>query len=240
MQPDPSRLLEKLGITIPLIGLYDAPDAGPFEPLVQPEPRKHTCVFAFYQDWLKGKTLHITDRNYGCAGGGRWLCGASSRAEEDLITFLVDGEGLKASRELMERWIDYRKPHHPEHGHVCIGPLRESQFEYLKSITFFITPDQLGALSLGANYDSAPGEIPPVIVPFGSGCSQLVGLFEDLDAPQAVIGATDIAMRQHIPPDILAFTVTKAMFRRLCELDERSFLYKPFWKNLRKTRERSE
>jgi hypothetical protein len=27
------------------------------------------------------------------------------------------------------------------------------------------------------------------------------------------------------------------MFQQLCELDENSFLYKPFWKRLRKARE---
>lgn len=54
--------------------------------------------------------------------------------------------------------------------------------------------------------------------------------------PQAIIGATDIAMRQHLPPDILAFTVTKPMFEQLCALDTRSFLHKPFWRNLRKAR----
>jgi hypothetical protein len=60
--------------------------------------------------------------------------------------------------------------------------------------------------------------------------------FKDLSIPQASIGTTDIAMRRHIPPDVLGIAVTKSMFRQLCELDERSFLYKPFLKNLRKVR----
>ncbi|MBW1692437.1 MAG: hypothetical protein DRG87_04650 [Deltaproteobacteria bacterium] len=76
----------------------------------------------------------------------------------------------------------------------------------------------------------------PVIAPFGSGCMELVSLFDGLDIAQAVIGATDIAMRQHLSPDILVLTVTKPLFAQLCELDEKSFLYKPFWKNLRKAR----
>ncbi len=50
------------------------------------------------------------------------------------------------------------------------------------------------------------------------------------------IGATDIALRRHIPPDILTFTVTRLMFKRLCELDERSFLSKPFLQWLRQAR----
>jgi len=63
---------------------------------------------------------------------------------------------------------------------------------------------------------------------------------EDVNIPQAIIGTTDIAMRQFLPPDILAFTVTKPMFKQLCELDDKSFLYKPFWRNLRKARGLSE
>ena len=95
---------------------------------------------------------------------------------------------------------------------------------------------QLSVLAIGAQYHSAPDDPPPVIAPFGSGCMQLLPLFEDLDAPQAVIGATDIAMRRFLPPDVLAFTVTRPMFEQLCVLDEKSFLYKPFWNNLRKAR----
>ena len=77
-----------------------------------------------------------------------------------------------------------------------------------------------------------------MIAPFGSGCMQMVGVFKDLGAPQAAIGSTDIAMRQYIPPDILAFTVTKPMYERLASLEERSFLTKPFWKRLMKSRGR--
>ena len=56
------------------------------------------------------------------------------------------------------------------------------------------------------------------------------------EIPKAIIGGTDIAMREHLPADILALTVNKPMYRQLCELDENSFLYKSFWKRLRKAR----
>jgi len=74
---------------------------------------------------------------------------------------------------------------------------------------------------------------------FGSGCGQMAALFgsSDPELPKAIMGATDIAMRQHLPPDMLALTVNKAMYRQLCELDENSCLYKAFWKRLRKARE---
>jgi hypothetical protein len=236
MQPDPTSLRKRIDHTIPLIGLYDSPDASSFEPLVTPKPGEHMCVFGFYKHWLNGETLHLTRDNFGCGGAGHWLCGIATRSDEDFIEFLVDGEGLKASHDLMKAWIAFRTPYRQEHPNILIGPLREDQYEYLKTITFYVNPDQLSVLMLGAQYHNAPGDPVPVIAPFGSGCMELVSLFEDPDIAQAVIGATDIAMRQHLPPDILAFTVTKPMFAQLCTLDEASFLYKPFWRNLRKAR----
>ena len=232
-QPDPKNFCTRIDCTLPLIGFYDAPDPAPFDPLIKPQPGD--CVFAFYNNWMEGKTLHITKEHYGCGGAGRWMCGVEVRSRKDFISFLVDQEGLKATHELMEKWIDASKPYKSVHPHLLIGPLNEDQWEYAKTVTFFINPDQLSALAYGAQYYSVPEEPPPVIAPFGSGCSQLLP-FSDLTIPQASIGTTDIAMRQHVPPDILGFTVTREMFKQLCNLDEKSFLYKPFLRNLRKAR----
>ena len=74
-----------------------------------------------------------------------------------------------------------------------------------------------------------------MISPFGSGCMQLIP-FSDLEIPQAALGATDLAMRGSLPPDILLVSVTPPMFERLCALDERSFLGKPFLKKLKTAR----
>ena len=236
MQPDPTKLIEIIGITTPLIGFYDAPDISKFKPIVAPEPGKHMCVFSFYEKWLTGETLHITKDNFGCGGAAKYLCSTEIMPRENHVQFLVDGEGLKASHDLMNQWLDHNNPYRPEHSNILIGPLRDDQYEHLKSVSFYVNPDQLSALMLGAEYKRSPNDPPAVIAPFGSGCMQLVTLFEDLNIPQAVIGATDIAARPFLPPDILAFTVTKMMFKQLCELDEKSFLYKPFWKNLREAR----
>jgi len=232
-QPNPANFCKRIDYSLPLIGFYDALDPEPFEPLVKPSPGD--CVFAFFEKWKEGKTLHITNKHYGCGGAGRWMCGIEVRSRKDFIHFLVDGEGLKATHELMEKWIDSSKPYKSTHANLFIGPLKEDQWQYAQSITFFINPDQLAALAYGAQYHSAPDDPPPVIAPFGSGCRQLLP-FENLAIPQSSVGTTDIAMRRHIPKDVLGFTVTKPMFRQLCELDERSFLYKPFLENLRKAR----
>jgi len=236
MPPEPTRLLKKAGIKTPLIGFYDAPDIKPFELITAPLPEGQTCTFAFYKPWLKGKTLHLTRDNFGCGGAGRCIFGLQTRSREDFIKFLVDEEGLKASHELMNLWIDFNSPYQPEYLNIFIGPLKADQYRYLKSVTFYVNPDQLSLLMIGAQYNNAPGNPVPVLAPFGSGCMQLMPLFKDLTIPQSIVGATDIAMRQYLPPEVLAFTVTKLMFEQLCVLDEKSFLYKPFWQRLNKAR----
>jgi len=228
-----SRLIERIDLTIPLVGFYDAPDPGEFEPLVQ--PHQGDCIFSFYKNWLTGESLHITKKHYGCGGAGRWMCGVETRSREEFIKFLVDEEGLKASHELMERWIDSSLTYKAAHPHLFIGPLKESQWDYLKSVSFFVNPDQLSTLMIGAQYNSSPDDPPPVIAPFGSGCMELFP-FQNPEIPQAAIGATDIAMRHYLPPAVIIFAVTRPMFTQLCALDKRSFLYKPFLRNLRKKR----
>lgn len=235
--PNAGRLIEKLELTIPIIGVYDAPDPAPFEPLVEPNPGENTCLYKSYPHWREGKTLHVTRENSGCGGCAYWIFGKETRTRHDFLKFLVGTEGLKDSEELMDRWLNHLKPYKPEHPHLLIGPLRQDNVEYLKTVTFLVNPDQLSALMVGAQYYHTPEDlIPPVIAPFGSGCMQLLALLRDLDYPQAVIGATDIAMRQHIPAEITAFTVTVPLYRQLCQLDEHSFLYKAFLSNLKKSR----
>jgi hypothetical protein len=232
MQPDPSRLIRIAEIAAPLIGLYDAPDPEPFEPVVRPKEGAHVCIFAFYRAWLEGRTAHLTADAFGCGGCGNQLFGVRSMPREAFIDFLYGQEGLKASRELMEAWIDGTERYVSRHGHILAGPLKPDAYRWLLTVTFLVNPDQLSLLVYGTHYHAAPGDAAPLRAPFGSGCGQLINGFDDLDTAQGVIGGTDVAMRRYLPADILAVTVTRPMFERLCSLDESSFLYKPFWKEL--------
>lgn len=234
MNPDPTVLLERLFIENPLIGLYDTPSKEPFEPFVKPDQ----CIFSSYTHWLDGKSIFITEDNFTCGGAGYSYFGVQQRSREDFIKFLAETEGLKASRELMSGWLEHYSTYEKENDYIVIGPLKDDQYRYLKTVTFFVDPDQLSALMTGAQYESQPEDPSPVISPFGSGCSMLVSLFSDLEIPQAIVGSTDMAMRHYLPRDILSLTVTRPMFERLCGLDERSFLFKPFWKRLMKERGR--
>ena len=235
-QPGFKTLTEKLELHVPLIGFYDSPSAEPFEPIVKPDRKGHNCIFSFYEQWLEGKTLHLTKQKYGCGGAGHWICGIPGRTREQYLDFLVITEGLKSSYEIMNKWLDSATPYPQEYENIFIGPLKAEQYAYLKTITFFVNPDQLSALAIGAEYNRSPEDPPGVIAPFGSGCSQLIGHFKDINVASAAIGMTDIAARKHIPANILAFTVTKPMFEELCSLGEKSFLFKSFWKELKQRR----
>ncbi len=234
IQPDPSKIVARLSITEPLIGFYDAPDAAPFGPLA--EPRGRECVFASFRAWHQGKTLHLTRNNHGC--GGAHLFGVDARSREEMVEFLCGEEGLRATHELMNLWLDSAKHYEPVHDHLLIGPLRPDQYQYLRTVTFYVNADQLAVLCVGASYYSRPDDLQPILAPFGSGCMQLVTLFDSLETPQAVIGATDDAMRKYLEPWMLAFTVTKPMFELLCRWanDPKSSLHSGFLDSLIRAR----
>ena len=238
MDPQCGYLTEKAGLGLPMIGCYDAPDPSAFEPLVRPTKGRWACVYVFYRRWLKGESLHLTKENYGCGGAGTYLFGLETRSRQEYVDFLCGEEGLKASAELMGQWIDQAPTFEPKHPNIILGPLKEGLYDYLKTVTFLVNPDQLSLFVTGAHYHHGSPSPSRVTAPFASGCGLLGALFEDMDHPEAVIGATDIAMRKFLPPDILAVTVTKPMYEELCALDENSFLAKPFWKDLQKAREK--
>ncbi|MBN2410374.1 DUF169 domain-containing protein [candidate division KSB1 bacterium] len=233
MIPDPAKLIEIAAIKTPLIGFYDVSDPKPFEPFVKPK----RCIFSCYMNWVKGESICLSEGFCSCRGGGYWIGGVEFTSRENFAGTLNKREGFKSSDELMYRWLENQKPYKIENGYVVIGPLKDDQYAHLKTVTFYVNPDQLSLLLLGAEYNNASVKNNPVITAFGSGCGQIAALLGDFtETPKAVIGATDIAMREYLPPDILAFTVNKPMYKQLNELDENSFLYKHFWKRLKSKR----
>ena len=70
----------------------------------------------------------------------------------------------------------------------------------------------------------------------GGAMANLIVALRIADLASPIVGATDIAMRHHLPPTIMACTVTRPLFAQLCAHDERSYLHKPFWRRLRAAR----
>lgn len=232
----PELLMQSIDLDIPLVGLYDAPYARDFEPIITPKEGKRACAYQFYNQWKNGKTLLLTKANYGCGGCGHWFFGAENKTRDEYIDFLANDEGLKANEEIMGLWFDHAKIYEPENENIFIGPLKNEMYDYLRTITFFVNPDQLSVMALAANYFAKPTDPNPVIAQFGSGCMEMLNIIEKEEFPQAIIGSTDLAMRQNLPPHIIAFTVNKLMYENFCQLDANSFLSKPFLQRLKAAR----
>jgi len=236
MLPDPTYLLSKLDLTDTLVGVYDAPDPLLFEPLVHFPPQQRACLFEFYPEWMEGKTLVLKADDHGCGGCGTWWFDHQTRTREGYLDFLAGKEGLKASKDLMATWFDSATRYVPQHSYILVGPLKDSAYSYLKTITFYVNPDQLSVLLTGAQYFQPYTGETRVTVDFGSGCMEMLTLLEGKSGPRGIVGATDMAIRNNLPAEKLAFTVNKAMYEDLCRLDDMSFLAKPFLKLLRNSR----
>lgn len=235
MKNQMTELLEIAGISIPPIGVYDVPDASPFQPFAKPSH----CIFGRYDGWLQGESTVINGENaasYGCSGAGYWLCGIETLPKAAVADYLAGQEGLKVSTDLMCQWLENHPPYRMVNASIVVSQVKDDQEAFLKTVTFFVNPDQLGLLLTGAEYRNASPDKRLVMAPYGSGCGQMLAMFPNLDEPKAMIGATDIAARKYLPENVLAFTVTKPLFEELCGLDDDSFLNKTFWREVRDVR----
>jgi hypothetical protein len=227
-----SRLKDRLRLTTPLVAVFDAPPSEAFAPLV--EATGTTCCFAYYQRWLDGETLVLQKGGAGCQGASRAL-GLERHYPDYMAHFLTDGvgapkgEGLRATPAIAQAYIDAAKPPDLSSDAVLIGPLRLSQWDAVRSVTFLVDPDRLSALMTLAGYWSADDV---VAAPFGSGCSFLWRSLGTGGEDRAVIGATDIAMRRYLPPHVLTLTVRPAHLAKMLTAPEDSFLYRSWWNDL--------
>ncbi len=231
------HLKQRLRLSTPLIAVYDARPSDAFAPLV--EAKGTACCFAYYPRWIAGETLVVEKGGTGCLGAHRAL-GLEKSYPAYMAHFLTDGvgapkgEGLRATPEIAQAYLDAARPPDVASGTVLIGPLRPDQWSATKSVTFLVDPDRLSALMTLAGYWSAEDV---VAAPFGSGCSFLWRALDDGPDERAVLGATDIAMRRYLPPDILTLTVRPAHFARMLTFPPESFLERSWWNDLMDYRE---
>lgn len=231
------RLRSKLRLSTPLLAVYDSEPSNAFAPLVEAKGR--ACCFAYYKNWLAGETLVIRKGGGGCPGAARAF-GLEKTYPPYMAHFLTDGvgapmgEGLRASPDIAQAYLDAAIPPDVQSGAVLIGPLRADQWQRIQSVTFLVDPDRLAALMTLAGYWSARDV---VTAPFGSGCSFL---WRALDGDRSVIGGTDIAMRRYLPPEMVTFTVSPSHFAKMLTFPEDSFLYKSWWNDLMEYRSRND
>jgi hypothetical protein len=232
------RLMKKLRLKTPLLAVYDAAASDAFAPCFEPEGDE--CCFAYYDRWMAGETLALKKGGGGCKGAHRAL-GIEQSAPPFMAHLLTDGvgapkgEGLRATPAIAQAYLDRSKPPVPEAGSVLVGPLRLEQWDRVRSVTFLVDPDRLAALTTLAGYWSAENV---VAAPFGSACSFFWKSFNEIEGAQAVIGGTDVAMRQYLPTAIMTLTVAPAHFAKMVGVGDDSFLDRDWWNHLMEVRDR--
>ncbi len=239
------RLTGALRLETKLIAIYDTDPVEIFEPMV--EARGRACCFAYYPRWMNGETLVIQknggtfqDPKNGCPGMHNAF-GFGKGYPPWMANFLTDGkngapigEGLKATPQLAQEFLDNAVAPVPGGEHLLMGPLRLEQWKKVRSVSFFVDPDRLAAVMTLAAYWTS--DLDEIAAPFSSGCGlmwrEMIGFGRD----RAVIGCTDIAMRKYLPPEILCLSVSPARFENMLSFPDDAFLKKDWWNDLMKTR----
>jgi hypothetical protein len=160
--------------------------------------------------------------------------GAAAMAED-----FLEGERYLKTPEVVRKFLACLPLAEVPTRYVVLKPLKETDLasENVRGITFLVNPDQLSALAILANYEGQDNE--NVVMPFAAGC-QSIGIFtyreNQRPNPRAVVGLIDLSARKNVRrqlgKDVLSFSVTPAMFRRMEANVEGSFLERKLWRSL--------
>ena len=156
-----------------------------------------------------------------------------SAAGAEFADNFLNGECFRKNPELVLRWMEELPIREPSQPFVVFQPLDEvAASETPDVVVMTVTPDQLSALVILANY-GRPGR-DNVLIPWAAGC-QLVGLLpfheQDREFPRAVVGLTDIsarnATRKLLGADVLTFAMPWKLFLEMEANVPGSFLERP-------------
>lgn len=157
-------------------------------------------------------------------------------ARSEFVEHFLHGERYKKSPELVEKFVAAAPITEVPAPYVVMKPLSlvDPERESPVSVTFLVTPDQLSALVVLANYDR-PG-FENVAVPYLAAC-QVVGIMSyreaQSSAPRCLIGLTDISARNYLKSqgasDKLTFTIPFARFKEMEANVAGSFLEGETW-----------
>jgi len=152
----------------------------------------------------------------------------------------LNGERYVQSPHLVEKFIrdlpltDIPKPF------VVFQPLSDvdQDGEKPRTVIFFVTPDQLSALTVLANYGREGNE--NVIIPYAAGC-QTIGIYPYREAglknPRAVVGLTDLSARVYVRKQLgeshlMTFSVPFNLYDEMEQNVPGSFLERHTWQSL--------
>ncbi len=164
---------------------------------------------------------------------------AAGIAPPNSSTMVMEGEGYKANRELVRRFIEEIPDLRIPERYVVMKPLGEvdPEREKVVVVVFFVNSNQLSALVTLANF--AEEGVDRVFVNWGSACQSTIlypYLQGDMDRPKASIGLTDLAIRagnkKFWGDNLLTFAMPYKMFLEMEGNAGSSCLVKESWNKL--------
>lgn len=163
---------------------------------------------------------------------------AKGGARQELCNHFLHGERYRKDPELVRQFVDLMPIADILATYVVFKPLSTlTAEERPQSVTFFVTPDQLSACVILANYDRSG--LDNVRIPYVAAC-QVTGILgyaeESSEHPKCLVGMTDLSARKNLKSSIgsnfLSFTIP---FKRFLELEANvagSFLERDTWLEL--------
>lgn len=233
-----SRLAKELSLRYEPVAVLLSNDK--VEGALQSKAGQWSCTIPLMIAAAKGKTAVFERQTTGCKGGKVGLgFGHYSNYPGGIEYFLsvgksglFEGEGYKKNPELGAEFVECLPITDLPYQYVIFKPLAQidQHQDIPELVVFYVTTDQLSALTVLANY-FRPGK-ENVMIPFSSGCQSLF-LIPYAEAkkenPRAVVGLTDITVRPMVEPDMLSFTVPYQMFLEMEANIAKSFLEKEVW-----------
>ncbi|HEU5404387.1 MAG TPA: DUF169 domain-containing protein [Terriglobales bacterium] len=171
---------------------------------------------------------------------GRRMGEQVAQWDRRLANDFLHGERYLKSSDVTRRFLDGLPMCDIHAQYVVLKPLglADSDNDDIKSITFFVDPEQLSALVILANY--LEPQLENVSVPWAAAC-QVIGIFAyrelQREHPRALIGLTDISARLNtrasLGSNVHSFTVPWPLFLQMEQNVDGSFFQSRTWHELR-------
>ena len=205
-------------------------------------PVKEGCAFRSLNHAVNGERIMLSEDTVFCMGG---KLGFGFQDEMrvpggyDLFVSHGAGEGfppglrLKRNPEIAALGAA-NSPKNVMEGYKFIEIKRFEEGDEPDLVTILANPDQLSALNMLFQYSKSSNDV--TVFPSGSGCSSVFLLpFAELRSsePRAVIGNSDITVRDQFQADTLFFTIPGKAFVEMLEDADQSFLITPAWVKLK-------
>ena len=189
---------------------------------------------------IEGFCGFLADGNKGSEEGRAIGAQMATWGGQSMADDFLEGERYLKTPEVTKRFLGYVPMRDIPARYVVIKPLdlADPQKDAIKSVTFFVDPDQLSALVILANHTDPQRE--NVCVPWAAGC-QVIGIFAyremEREHPRALIGLTDISarntVRASLGTNLMSFTAPWPLFLEMESNVDSSFLHRQTWRELR-------